>query len=101
MELTKVCRLETMLQETIRQFTVKNQEILVINIDGKLYGLDARCSHAGAPLEEGVLEGEVLTCPWHGSQFRINDGKILRGPAEKDLRTYHLTVQEETIFIEL
>jgi hypothetical protein len=45
--------------------------------------VDGRFSHAGAPLAEIVLDGEVLTCPWHYAQFRISDGSVLRGPAYK------------------
>ncbi len=101
MQLTKVCPIELVRSDTLRQFTVKDLEILVAKVENKFYGLEARCSHAGAPLEEGMLDGEVLTCPWHGSQFRVSDGTVLRGPAEKNLKTYRLISQGETLFIEL
>ncbi len=96
-----MCPLELIKTETLRQFTVKDLEILVANIENKFYGLEARCSHAGAPLEEGTLNGEVLTCPWHGSQFNVADGTVLRGPAEKNLKIYRLILQDDTLFIEL
>jgi nitrite reductase/ring-hydroxylating ferredoxin subunit len=99
--LTKVCLLDLIRTEALRQFTIKDLEILVAKVENKFYGLEARCSHAGAPLEEGTLDGEVLTCPWHGSQFRVSDGSVLRGPAEKNLKTYRLILQGETLFIEL
>jgi nitrite reductase/ring-hydroxylating ferredoxin subunit/uncharacterized membrane protein len=40
-----------------------------------------RCSHRGGPLHEGECDGETVTCPWHGSMFRLSDGDIVRGPA--------------------
>ena len=40
-----------------------------------------RCSHLSGPLSEGTLDGGCVTCPWHGSVFRIADGSVARGPA--------------------
>lgn len=45
--------------------------------------LAGRCSHRGAPLDEGELDGDCLTCPWHGSVFDVHDGSVLRGPASR------------------
>jgi nitrite reductase/ring-hydroxylating ferredoxin subunit/uncharacterized membrane protein len=55
--------------------------VLVLRLGGTLRAIGAVCSHAGGPLDEGALEGGVVTCPWHGSRFRVNDGQVLRGPA--------------------
>jgi nitrite reductase/ring-hydroxylating ferredoxin subunit/uncharacterized membrane protein len=55
--------------------------VLVVRTQGRLQAISAVCSHAGGPLDEGVLEGDVVTCPWHGSRFRMTDGQVLRGPA--------------------
>jgi len=52
--------------------------------EGLLHAIGAVCSHAGGPLQEGKLEGEVVTCPWHYSRFRFGDGKVVGGPATFD-----------------
>ncbi len=101
MQPTKICNLDSVPPGTLRQFNVKDNEILVVNVDGEISCVGARCTHAGAPLEEGTIEGEVLTCPWHGSQFRVADGSVLRGPAEKPLRAYKATIRGGSVFIEL
>jgi nitrite reductase/ring-hydroxylating ferredoxin subunit len=76
-------------------------EVLVINIEGEFFCTIARCPHAGgAPLAEGTLDGIVLTCPWHEAQFRVTDGKLLRGPTKENLRVYQSFVKENSIFIE-
>jgi nitrite reductase/ring-hydroxylating ferredoxin subunit len=98
---TRLCGLDVVPSGSIKQFTVKEREVLVINREGQYYCLDARCTHAGAPLAEGTLDGEVLTCPWHGSQFRITDGAVLRGPTTKELKTYSLLVRDDFLFIEV
>jgi nitrite reductase/ring-hydroxylating ferredoxin subunit len=40
-----------------------------------------RCSHLSGPLSEGDYRDGCLTCPWHGSTFRVSDGTVARGPA--------------------
>ena len=46
----------------LKSFKIKGQEVLVVNVGKKIFSLDARCTHAGAPLAEGTLDEEVLTC---------------------------------------
>ena len=97
----KVCSLDAVPPGSMKQFTVKEREILLINLNGKFFCLEGRCTHAGAPLADGSLNGETLTCPWHKSQFRITDGMVIRGPAEKQLKVYDVTVRDSFLFIEI
>ena len=97
----KVCSLELVPAGTMKQFYVEDSEILVVNLDGRFFCLNGRCTHAGAPLAEGTLNGEVLTCPWHGSQFNITDGTVVRGPAYKQLKAYPTLVKDNFLFIEV
>ncbi len=85
----------------LRSFKVKEHEILAVNLTGKVYCLEGRCTHAGAPLAEGTIQGEVLTCPWHYSQFNVVTGDVVKGPAYKPLRVYAVTEKEDKILIEL
>lgn len=55
--------------------------VLVVRRNGELHAIGAVCSHAGGPLDEGTLDGDCVTCPWHGSVFRITDGAVMNGPA--------------------
>jgi ethylbenzene dioxygenase ferredoxin subunit len=73
---------------------------LAVNLDGKVYCLDGRCTHARALLAEGNLKGDVLTCPLHYSQFIITDGSVLKGPADQPLRTYLVEEKENAVFID-
>jgi nitrite reductase/ring-hydroxylating ferredoxin subunit len=55
---------------------------MVVIRDGRaVHVLAGRCSHLSGPLWEGDLDAGYLTCPWHGSAFRITDGAVARGPA--------------------
>jgi nitrite reductase/ring-hydroxylating ferredoxin subunit len=97
----KVCSLDMVPIGTMKQFYISDLEILVANFSDQIYCLDARCTHAGAPLAEGTLNGWILTCPWHGSQFNILSGKVVRGPAEKHLKTYTSIVRDGYVFIDV
>jgi nitrite reductase/ring-hydroxylating ferredoxin subunit/uncharacterized membrane protein len=49
--------------------------------DGRICAIAARCSHLGGPLAQGERAGDVVTCPWHGSQFDVCSGDVIAGPA--------------------
>src|SRR5437667_9764138 len=46
-----------------------------------IYAIGAICTHLAGPLDEGTCEDGVVTCPWHGSRFRMSDGSVMNGPA--------------------
>ena len=58
--------------------------VVILRRAGLLYAMGAVCSHAGGPLNEGKLDGDVVTCPWHHSRFRFADGHVVGGPATFD-----------------
>jgi nitrite reductase/ring-hydroxylating ferredoxin subunit len=99
--LVRLCDKSFIPNGELRSIKVKGHEVLAANLDGKIYCLEGRCTHAGAPLAEGSLEGEVLTCPWHYSQFNVTSGAVLRGPAYKPLRAYAAVEKGNAILIEL
>ncbi|HLN89096.1 MAG TPA: non-heme iron oxygenase ferredoxin subunit [Candidatus Binatia bacterium] len=97
----KLCDKNILAPGEPRSFKIKGHEILAVKVGGKIYCLDGRCTHAGAPIAEGTLGGEVLTCPWHYSQFNITTGEVLRGPADKPLKIYPVEERENSVFIDL
>ena len=56
--------------------------IALYNVSGTLFALDNTCPHAGGPLGEGNLDGEVISCPWHGWKFNVRTGDCLKNPVE-------------------
>ncbi len=67
----------------------------VFDVDGAFCATQARCTHRQGPLSEGKLEGSTVTCPWHGAQFNVCTGAVLRGPAQVALKTYRVAVEGE------
>ena len=54
------------------------QDVLVAKVGGKFYAVENTCPHMGGKLALGKLEGSVVTCPVHGSQFNLKDGSVVR-----------------------
>ena len=55
--------------------------ILLVRRGKHIFALAETCSHLGGPLAEGKLSGNTVQCPWHGSRFALEDGRVLDGPA--------------------
>lgn len=54
--------------------------IALFNAGGSFYAVDNTCPHAGGPLGEGRLDGEVVECPWHGWSFNVKTGERVGNP---------------------
>jgi nitrite reductase/ring-hydroxylating ferredoxin subunit len=63
-----------------------DRKIAIANIGGELHGFDDTCTHRGCSLAQGSLEGTVVTCPCHGSQFDVVTGAVVRGPATEPVK---------------
>jgi nitrite reductase/ring-hydroxylating ferredoxin subunit/uncharacterized membrane protein len=68
----------------MRRVEAAGLPVVILRREGLLYAMGAVCSHAGGPLNEGKLDGDVVTCPWHFSRFRFADGHVVGGPATFD-----------------
>ena len=76
---------------------LEGNNIVLAMINGQVFAMDAVCSHQGAPLEEGTLEGFNLTCPWHYAVFDVRNGKVSdRTVWAKNQTSYPINVDEST-----
>jgi 3-phenylpropionate/trans-cinnamate dioxygenase ferredoxin subunit len=62
----------------MKKVIVEGREILLARVEDKYYATDNRCPHMKGDLSQGKLEGTVITCPQHGSQFDISNGQVVR-----------------------
>jgi nitrite reductase/ring-hydroxylating ferredoxin subunit len=53
---------------------IKGFELLLANVNGKIYAIDNICSHEECGLNEGNLDGYIVTCPCHGAKYDIRTG---------------------------
>lgn len=73
--------------------------VLLHRSGAKTLALDSVCSHMGGPLDEGKIADGCVTCPWHGSAFRLTDGSIVRGPASHPQPAYETRINDGQIEI--
>ena len=64
---------------------------------GTIYAIGAVCTHLAGPLDEGTCENGEVTCPWHGSRFRMSDGAVVNGPAVYAQPTFAVRVRQGKI----
>lgn len=71
--------------------------VLLCRTGRSISALADRCTHDGGPLHEGKLDGDCVICPWHGSEFRLADGSVVRGPATVAQPRYETRVRKGQI----
>jgi 3-phenylpropionate/trans-cinnamate dioxygenase ferredoxin subunit len=76
-------------------------EVTIRQRHGKFHAIDNICTHRGGPLSEGELEGDEVTCPWHGAKFKVSTGEVLSPPAPQGVGSYKLRVNDPDIELEL
>ena len=98
-----------------KKVTIEGQEIMLARVGNDYYAVGNRCPHLGGDLSKGTLEGNVITCPRHGSQFDVRNGQVIRwmkgsglfsavGKALKSprpLQTYKVKVEGDNITVEV
>jgi nitrite reductase/ring-hydroxylating ferredoxin subunit len=106
MSLIEVAQVNEVPIGTMKSCLAGGKQILVSNVRGKLYAIDNICTHSGGELSKGKLEGNIVTCPKHGSQFDVTTGKCVSGPRiaflrfkTKDEPVYEVKVEDSKIKI--
>jgi len=110
-----VYKTEEFKEGTMKKALLEGSEILIAKVGDKYYAADNRCPHLKGDLSQGKLEGTVVTCPLHGSQFDLKDGQVVRWtnwpkllsamgklfkPA-KPLKVYKTSVERGKILIDI
>jgi len=100
-EFVPVLPVADMSESAMRRVEVAGVPVVLLKLRDKYYAIAATCSHAGGPLDEGELQaqGTVVQCPWHGSRFRMSDGKVLTGPATFSQPRYDVQVRDGMIHL--
>ncbi len=84
------------------KISVDGKDVMVANIDGDFCAMDDSCTHSGASLSEGSLDGCTVTCGWHKAEFDCKTGKLVKFPAKiNNLASYDVTVESDNVFVEM
>ena len=66
---------------TMQRVKVNDSDLMLVRQHGRVCALAHSCAHLGGPLSEGTLKDGTVVCPWHGSEFRLDDGEVVNGPS--------------------
>ncbi|AFY55255.1 NAD(FAD)-dependent dehydrogenase [Rivularia sp. PCC 7116] len=85
----------------MRQVSVEDNEILLARVEDGFFATVAHCTHYGAPLVKGILNGERVICPWHNACFGVKNGKLEEPPALDALPHFPVRVEGEDLVVKL
>jgi chlorite dismutase/nitrite reductase/ring-hydroxylating ferredoxin subunit len=78
-----------------------SEAVALFNVNGTIYAISNRCTHARASLSEGTIDPArcAVTCPWHAGVFSLESGQVLDGPPALPVATYRVKVEGDTVLI--
>jgi 3-phenylpropionate/trans-cinnamate dioxygenase ferredoxin subunit len=112
---TRVARFADVREGELKKNTAGGREILIAKVSGRIYATDPVCPHLEADLSKGTLSGTILTCPMHGSQFDLRDGRVVRwtdltgiilqnarkSRPPRPLKCYPVIIEDDTVLVDL
>lgn len=75
--------------------------ICLVRLEEQYYAFQEFCTHRYGPLSEGCFSGCEVECPWHRSRFDVRTGKVVKGPAKVDLKTWPTEVRDGKVCVNL
>jgi nitrite reductase (NADH) small subunit/3-phenylpropionate/trans-cinnamate dioxygenase ferredoxin subunit len=99
MAFLRAARVSEITPGTIRELELGGKTIALANVAGRFHAIDNACLHQGGPLAEGELQGAIISCPWHGWQFDLTDGKIVQDRSVPGLACYEVQVQGDDVLV--
>lgn len=79
-------------ENRLYRVTASGVAVLLLRQGKDFFAISATCPHAGGPLGEGTLTGDIVECPWHGSRFCVRDGRVRTGPATVNAPRYDVRI---------
>jgi nitrite reductase/ring-hydroxylating ferredoxin subunit/uncharacterized membrane protein len=99
-EFTPVAAVADIPESTPTKAMLGSTALVVVRRGDVVFALKDTCSHGGGPLSEGSVDGDVITCPWHRSVFRLDDGAVRHGPATTRQVAYRARIADGQVEVE-
>lgn len=74
-------------------------EVAIFKIEQKFYAIEDVCTHDGAEIASGELDGDEIICPRHGARFCVKTGAVKCAPAYEDVETFPVRVEEGRLLL--
>lgn len=82
-------------------FDVEGVRVILARVNDEYFAFEELCSHEDFPLWYGAIHGHHVECSLHGAQFDIRDGKPVFEPATRPIKTYAVSIEENTVYVHL
>jgi chlorite dismutase/nitrite reductase/ring-hydroxylating ferredoxin subunit len=96
-----VCPLDDLAPNASKVVYLEGKQVGLFNINGEIFALNNRCSHARGPLSEGEINAAEcsVVCPWHYGKFDIRTGQAIDGLVNKPVETYSVDIRDGVIWV--
>ena len=88
-------------ESRLTRVDLEGQAVLLYRTGERLFAIAGRCTHAGSPLDRGPVQvagsEATITCPAHGSRFRLDDGRVIRPPARVPLPVFAVRTVDDAV----
>ena len=100
MALTRIVALSQLNPGDTMEVRRGDQVYALCNVDGEIHCLSGICPHAGGPLGQGALHGDMLVCPWHAWEFNCRTGA---NDCDEDLvlKKFPVFVKDGDVFVDI
>ena len=99
-EFTTVGKLSDLAPGSSKVIDANGKALALFNVGGVVYAMDNTCRHRGGPLGEGMLDGDVVTCPWHMWEYNVRTGELVANPSIK-VSTYPVQLIGDEIRVQV
>jgi nitrite reductase/ring-hydroxylating ferredoxin subunit len=96
-----LCKTEEVPVGEARRVETAGLTLAVYHVEGAFYVTDDHCTHGPGSLSEGLLEGDVIECNFHGGRFNVRTGEVVLPPCMIPVRAYHTVVEDGLVCIEV
>ncbi|WP_020160791.1 non-heme iron oxygenase ferredoxin subunit [Methylobacter marinus] len=72
---------------------VDGTDVAIFKIEGRFYAIEDVCTHDGAEIASGELDGCEIICPRHGARFCVKTGEVKAPPAYEDIDTFPVRIE--------
>jgi len=102
MAFRKVAKLSEIEEGKIKSVVANGESIALYKIGGQIFATTNICTHVGCELDQNyAIDGEVVECTCHGSQFNIKSGEVVLPPAIEPLKTFEVSVEGEEVLVDV
>ena len=97
----EVAEVSDIAEGEVKSFFVGTEAIAICKVEGNFYAFRDECTHQSFTLSDGYLDGECITCCYHGAEFNVKTGEVLCLPAVEPLETYRVKIEGNKILLSL